>query len=86
MCRKHWAAGSVMAEDGTPVEIMARMEFEEAGSVGVAEVGREAAEDGVEEAAEDGVEAAEDGVEEAAEDGVEEAAAEELTTGTVMFT
>lgn len=64
LCRKHWAAGSVMAEEGTPVEIMARMEFESAGSVGVAEVEREAAEDGVEEVA----------------------AAEELTTGTVMFT
>ena len=55
LCRKHWAAGSVMAEGGTPVEIMARMEFELADLVGVAEVETEAA-------------------------------AEELTTGTVMFT
>ena len=45
LCRKHWAAGSVMAEEGTPVEIMARIEFESAGSVGVAEVEREAAEE-----------------------------------------
>ena len=58
-----------MAEEGTPVEIMARMEFESAGSVRVAEVEREAGEDGVEEACV-----------------VDEEAAEELTTGAVMFT
>ena len=45
LCRKHWAAGSVMAEEGTPVEIMARMEFELADLVGVAEVEAEAAEE-----------------------------------------
>ena len=31
LCRKHWAAGSVMAEETTPVEMMARMELESAG-------------------------------------------------------
>lgn len=68
LCRKHWAAGSVMAEEGTPVKMMARMELESAGWVGVAEV-----------------EGVEDGVEEACV--VDEAvAAEELTTGTVIFT
>ena len=70
LCRKHWAAGSVMAEEGTPVEMMARMEFESAGSVGVAEMEREAGENGVEEACVVDEAAAEEG----------------LTTGTVMFT
>ena len=31
LCRKGWAAGSVMAEETTPVEMMARMELESAG-------------------------------------------------------
>ena len=31
--RKHWAAGSVIAEEGTAVEMMARMELGSAGWV-----------------------------------------------------
>ena len=31
LCRKHWAVGSVMAEERTPVEMMVRMELETAG-------------------------------------------------------
>ena len=71
--RKYWAAGSVMAEEMTPVEMMARVELESAGWVGVAGVER--------------VEVREDGVEEVC--AVDEAAAveeEELMTDTVMYT
>lgn len=50
LCRKYWAARSVMAEEMTPVEMTVRMELESAGWVGVAGVERvEAREDGVEE-------------------------------------
>ena len=59
-----------MAEEGTPVEMMARMELESAGWVGVAEVER--------------VEAGED--EEACVVDEAAAAAEEKLTGMVMFT
>ena len=72
LCRKYWAVRSVMAEETTPVEMMARMKLESAGWVGVAGV--------------EMVEARENGVEEVC--AVDEAAVveEELTTGTVVCT